>query len=59
MTPLLEQAFLEASQLTPEQQDEFARWLLVELANRQRWRLAAEQAADSLEWFAEDSLDEN
>ena len=55
MTPLLEQAFAEVSKLSPQQQDDFARWMLAELANVQQWNQSAEQTADSLQWFADDS----
>ena len=59
MTPLLEQAIAEAAKLSPDQQDDFARWMLAELANMQQWNKSAEQTADSLDWFAEDTFDEN
>ena len=59
MTPLLEQAIAEAAKLSPDQQDDFARWMLAELANMQQWNKSADQTADSMEWFAEDTFDEN
>jgi hypothetical protein len=59
MTALLETAYAEVAKLSPRQQEDFARWMLAELANLQRWNQTALQAADSMEWFAEDSLEEN
>lgn len=59
MTHLLEQAYAEVAKLSPAQQEDFARWMLAELANIQRWNKSATQTADSLEWFAEDSLEES
>jgi len=60
MTALLEHAFAEAAKLSPDQQDDFARWMLAELANMQQWhQLAIEKADAMMVWFAEDSLEES
>jgi hypothetical protein len=59
MTALLETAYAEVAKLSPAQQEDFARWMLAELANLQRWNQTAQQTADSMEWFAEDSLEES
>ncbi len=56
MTPLLEQAYAEIAKLSPDQQDEFARWMLAQLANMQQWNKSAEATADSLEWMADQAL---
>ena len=53
MNTLLETAYAEVAKLSPDQQDDFARWILAELANIQRWNKSAAQTADSLEWFAD------
>lgn len=37
MTQLLQQAFEKATQLSDEEQDRFARFLLAELESEQRW----------------------
>jgi len=58
MTALLETAYAEVAKLSPRQQEDFARWMLAELANMQRWNESALRTADSLEWFAEDSLED-
>ena len=56
MNTLLDQAIAEVKKLSPEEQDSFARWMLAELANVQQWNKAALETADSMEWFAEDSV---
>ena len=58
MSALLEIAYAEVAKLTLAQQEDFARWMLAELANMQQWNKAALQTADSMEWYAEDTLDE-
>ncbi len=54
MTALLEAAYTEVSKLSPDQQEDFARWMLAELANMQQWNKSALQAADSMEWMADE-----
>ena len=46
MTKLLTQAFEKASHLSPEEQDELARWLLEELADEQRWAKTFAESQD-------------
>ena len=58
MTPLLETAYAEVAKLSPSQQEDFARWMLAELANMRQWNDLAIEKADSLAWLAEDSLEE-
>ncbi|MBI1259905.1 MAG: hypothetical protein GC204_20755 [Chloroflexi bacterium] len=53
MTPLLDQAVAEVQKLSPSQQEDFARWMLAELANMRQWNFAAEQAADAMLWYEE------
>ncbi len=59
MTELLKKAFEAASQLSEEEQDAVAAWLLAEFASEQKWeaRLAESQGALSL--LAQGALDEH
>jgi hypothetical protein len=59
MTQLLEKAFAEASKLSPEEQDAFARWMLEELADDERWQKSFELSADLLERMADEALTEH
>lgn len=59
MTQLLEKAFAEASKLPPEEQDSFARWMLEELADEERWQKSFELSADLLERMADEALAEH
>lgn len=58
MTQLLKKAFDQASQLTPEEQDELAKWLLEEMASEKRWDEAFGASADRLKALAEEALQE-
>ncbi len=58
MTQLLEKAFAEAAKLSPEEQDTFARWMLEELADEERWQQSFEQSADLLARMADEALAE-
>ncbi len=58
MTTLLETAFAEAAKLSPQDQDEFAAWLLEELKSENRWRNAFAQSADILTELADEALHE-
>ncbi len=58
MTTLLEQAFAEAAKLPLNDQDDFARWILAELADQQRWRLLLKQTADRMEWLADQAAND-
>jgi hypothetical protein len=59
MTTLLETAFAEAAKLPPAAQDTFARWLLEELADEQRWTHAFAQSADLLAQLGDEALAEH
>ena len=59
MTPLLEKAFAEASQLPDLEQDALARWLLDELASERRWEAAFASSADQLGQLADEALAEH
>lgn len=52
MTPLLDEAIAEVEQLSPDDQDEFARWMLAELANRREWEATLMAQVESLEAMA-------
>jgi hypothetical protein len=56
MTQLLEKAFAEASKLSVEEQDAFARWMLEELEDEQRWQKSFVQSANLLERMADEAL---
>jgi len=58
VTQLLKKAFDQASQLTPEEQDELAKWLLEEMASEKRWDEAFGASADRLKALAEEALQE-
>ena len=58
MTNLLEKAFEEASKLPAAEQDEFAKWILDELASELRWKQAFESSPDKLAKLAEEALAE-
>ena len=59
MTPLLEKAFAEASQLPDLEQDALARWLLDELASERRWEAAFASSAAQLGQLADEALAEH
>jgi hypothetical protein len=56
MTQLLEKAFAEAAKLSPEEQDAFARWMLEELEDEQRWQKSFNEAGDVLDRLAEEAI---
>jgi hypothetical protein len=56
MTNLLEKAFEEASKLPAAEQDEFAKWILDELASELRWKQAFESSPDKLAKLADEAL---
>jgi len=58
MTALLERAFIEASKLSPPEQDTLARWILEELASERRWEHLFAQSTDVLEQLADEALAE-
>jgi hypothetical protein len=59
MTKLLEDAFKEAGQLPEDAQDEFARWLLAELASERRWSQLFEKSPEALSRLAREALAEH
>ena len=58
MTPLLQRAFERAATLTQEEQDRFARFLLVQLESDQRWSelFSRPESEDLLEMLADEAL---
>ena len=58
MTNLLKEAFDKASELPPEEQDTFARFLLAELQSEARWSNAFAQSQDVLATLADEALQE-
>lgn len=59
MTELLERAFTEASKLSPEEQDAFAKWLLAELKSEARWQELFAGSQDELAKLAHEALEEH
>ena len=59
MTKLLEKAFSQASQLSPEEQDALADWLLKELESESRWDKLFAESQDELSKLATDALAEH
>ena len=58
MTQLLDEAFNQASQLPPDEQNALARWLLEEMASERLWDEAFHVSADRLKELAEEALQE-
>ena len=58
MTQLLKKAFDQASQLSPEEQDALATWILEEMASERRWDEAFHASADRLKQLADEALQE-
>jgi hypothetical protein len=58
MNTLLQQAFRKASNLKAEEQDQFARWILLELESEQRWDTLFAESQDALASLAEEALAE-
>ena len=59
MTELLEQAFAQASKLSPQEQDRIADWLLKELASENRWDGAFAGSQDALSKLGSEALAEH
>ena len=61
MTQLLQQAFEKASNLPQEEQDNFARFLLVELESERQWAglFARPESEDLLERLADEAVSEH
>ena len=58
MTGLLKEAFDKASELPPEEQDTFARFLLAELGSEAQWADAFAGSQDALAKLADEALEE-
>ena len=58
MTVLLKEAFDKASELPPEEQDTFARFLLAELESEAQWSDAFARSQDALAKLADEALEE-
>lgn len=56
MTQLLERAIAEVTKLSPEEQDAFARWMLEELADEERWQKSFDESQDLLARLADEAL---
>ena len=59
MTARLEQAFAEASKLTPTEQDAVANWLLAALESERRWDKLFADSQDMLSKLAAEALTEH
>jgi len=55
MTELIEKAFNEISQLPEKDQEEFAAFLLEELASENRWHTLLSTSAETLEQLARET----
>jgi hypothetical protein len=56
MVQLLEQAFAEISKLPEQDQNDFAQWILDELASEMHWKQSIEATQPVLEQLAEQAL---
>ena len=59
MTTRLEQAFTEASKLSPKEQDALANWLLAELRSEKRWDRLFADSQEVLSKLASEALAEH
>jgi len=59
MTELLEQAFAEASKLSPKEQDALAGWLLKELESESRWGRLFADSQEALGKLAAEAMAEH
>jgi len=59
MTRLLEEAFVEASKLSENEQDSFAEFLIAELRSEQRWQELFASRPDVLSKLADEALREH
>ncbi len=58
MTNLLKEAFEKASELPPEEQDSFARFILAELESEARWDELFSKSQSELATLAEEAREE-
>ena len=56
---MLKKAFDAASQLSDEEQDAVAEWLLAELASEERWEKRFAETQNALSVLAREALEEN
>jgi len=59
MTTRLEQAFTEASKLSPKEQDALADWILTELRSEKRWDRLFADSQEKLSELASEALTEH
>ena len=59
MTRMLKKAFDEASKLPEKEQEEFALFVLEEIASERRWQEAFERSPDRLRTQAKEALDDH
>ena len=59
MTTRLEQAFTEASKLSPKEQDALADWVLAELRSEKQWDRLFASSQDTLSKLASEALAEH
>ena len=59
MTDMLKKAFDAASQLSEEEQDAVAEWLLAELASEARWEERFAETQNALSVLSQEAMDEN
>ena len=59
MTTRLEQAFTEASKLSPKQQDALADWVLAELRSEKKWNRLFANSQEGLSKLAAEALAEH
>jgi hypothetical protein len=59
MTQIVEKAIAELTKLAPDDQEAFARWMLEELEDEERWQRAFDQSADLLAQLADEALAEH
>jgi len=55
----LEKAFSEAAKLSPEDQEQFAAWILAELSSEHRWRRILAETPDLLADLGDEALAEH
>ena len=59
MTTRLEQAFTEASKLSPKEQDALADWLLAELRSEKKWDKLFANSQEVLSKLASEAINEH
>ena len=59
MTTRLEQAFAEASKLSPKEQDAFADWMLAEIRSEKKWDKLFANSQEALSKLASEAIAEH